>query len=170
MIPTQRTGTFVRLTGLMVLGLAWTTHADATSSIASAFSTRYPSSGTRTAAGCNACHAGQTSVSSLNSYGRDLHAASAASAALRLAAIETIDSDKEGHSNLVEINASTQPGWCVATTPNCDNNGGTPPTGLTALDPPAANQSPVARAGGPYSGVINVAVALNGTPSSGPDG
>ena len=170
MIPTQRTGTFVRLTGLMVLGLAWTTHADATSSIASAFSTRYPSSGTRTAAGCNACHAGQTSVSSLNSYGRDLHAASAASAALRLAAIETIDSDKEGHSNLVEINASTQPGWCVATTPSCDNNGGTPPAGLTALDPPAANQSPVARAGGPYSGALNQAVAFNGTASSDPDG
>ena len=53
MIPTQRTGTFVRLTGLMVLGLAWTIHANATSSIASAFATRYPSSGTRTAAGCS---------------------------------------------------------------------------------------------------------------------
>ena len=52
-IPTQRTGTFVRLTGLMVLGLAWTIHANATSSIASPFATRYPSSATRTAAGCS---------------------------------------------------------------------------------------------------------------------
>jgi PKD repeat protein len=168
--PTQRTGTFVRLTGLLVLGLAWATHAYATSSIASAFSARYPSSGTRTAAGCNTCHAGQTSVNSLNSYGRDLHATSAASADLRLAAIESIDSDKEGHSNLVEINASTQPGWCIATTPNCNNNGGTPPSGVTALDPPAMNQSPVARSGGPYNGTLNAAVAFNGTASSDPDG
>ena len=170
MNPTQRTGTFIRLTGLLFLGLAWATHAHATSSLASAFSARYPSSGTRTAAGCNTCHAGQTSVNSLNSYGRDLRAASAASATLRLGSIESIDSDKEGHSNLIEINAGTQPGWCVATTPNCDNNGGTPPSGVTALDPPTTNQSPVARSGGPYNGALNVAIAFNGTASSDPDG
>jgi PKD repeat protein len=168
--PAQRTGTLVRLTGLLVLGLAWATHAHATSSLASAFSARYPSSGTRTAAGCNTCHAGQTSVNSLNSYGRDLHAASASSAALRLAAIENTDSDREGHGNLVEINASTQPGWCVATTPNCNNNGGTPPSGVTALDPPAANQPPVARSGGPYNGTLNVAITFNGSASTDPDG
>ena len=170
MNPSDRTGAFIRLTGLLVLGLAWTPHAYATSSIASAFSARYPASGTRTAAGCNTCHAGQTSVNSLNSFGRDLHATSAASSDLRLAAIESIDSDKEGHSNLVEINASAQPGWCVATTPNCDNNGSTPPSGITALDPPATNQSPVARSGGPYNGTLSVAIAFNGTASSDPDG
>jgi PKD repeat protein len=110
-------------------------------------------------------------VNSLNSYGRELHATSAATADLRLAAIEAIDSDKESHSNLVEINASTQPGWCVATTPGCDNNGATPPAGLTALDPPpAANQPPVARPGGPYSGTLNTAIAFSGTASSDPDG
>lgn len=170
MNPTSRSGTFVRWTGLLVLGLAWVTQAHATSGLSSAFSARYPSSGTRTAAGCNTCHGGQTSTNSLNSYGRDLHATNAASAALRLAAIENVDSDKEGHGNLVEITASAQPGWCVATTANCDNNGRTPPSGVSVLDPPATNQAPVARSGGPYNGTLNVAVAFNGTASSDPDG
>lgn len=167
---TQPTRALARVTGLLMLGLACATPSHATSTLANAFTTRYPASGTRTAAGCNTCHAGSNSVNSLNSYGRDLHATSAASAALRLAAIEGVDSDKEGHDNLVEINASTQPGWCVATTPGCDNNNATPPAGLTALDPPAANQPPVARPGGPYSGAINAAIAFNGTASSDPDG
>jgi PKD repeat protein len=156
---------------MLLIGLAWVVPSHATSTLASTFSARYPSSGTRTAAGCNTCHAGSTSVTSLNAYGRDLHATTAASADLRLAAIEGIDSDKESHSNLAEINASTQPGWCVASTAGCNNNGATPPAGLTALDPaPAANQPPVSRPGGPYSGTINVAIALNGATSSDPDG
>ena len=160
-----------RALALLVLGIACASPSHATSNIASAFTTRYPASGTRAAAGCNTCHAGSNSVNSLNAYGRDLHATSAATVDLRLAAIEAIDSDKEGQSNLVEINASTQPGWCVATTPGCDNNGATPPSGLTALDPPpAANQPPVARPGGPYSGTLNTAIAFSGTASSDSDG
>jgi len=160
-----------RCAGLLVLGLACASPSHATSTLANAFTARYPASGTRSAAGCNTCHAGSTSVNSLNAYGRDLHATSAATADLRLAAIESVDSDKESHSNLVEINASTQPGWCVATTPGCDNNGATPPSGLTALDPPpAANQPPVARPGGPYNGTLNTAIAFSGTASSDPDG
>jgi PKD repeat protein len=159
-----------RVTVLLVLSLACATPSHATSNLANAFTARYPTSGTRTAAGCNTCHAGSTSVNSLNAYGRDLHATAAASADLRLAAIEGVDSDKESHSNLVEINASTQPGWCVATTPGCDNNGATPPSTLTALDPPATNQPPVARPGGPYNGTLNTAIAFSGTASSDPDG
>jgi PKD repeat protein len=156
---------------VLILGLSWAAQVQATSTLASAFSARYPSSGTRTAAGCNTCHAGSASVTSLNAYGRDLHATTAAGADQRIAAIEGVDSDKEGHSNLVEINASTQPGWCVASTAGCDNNGATPPAGLTALDPPlAANQPPVARPGGPYNGTINAVIAFNGATSSDPDG
>jgi PKD repeat protein len=169
--PTLPARALARVTGLLVVSLACATPSHATSTLASAFTARYPTSGTRTAAGCNACHAGSTSVNSLNSYGRDLHATAAATADLRLAAIEGVDADKEGHGNLAEINASTQPGWCVATTPGCDNNGATPPSGLTALDPaPAANQPPVARPGGPYSGTLNTAIAFSGTASSDPDG
>ena len=168
--PTLPTRVLARVTGLLVLSLACASQSHATSTLANAFTARYPASGTRTAAGCNTCHAGSTSVNSLNAYGRDLHATSAATADLRLAAIESVDSDKESHSNLVEINASTQPGWCVATTPGCDNNGATPPSGLPALDPPATNQLPVARPGGPYSGTLNVAIAFSGAASSDPDG
>jgi PKD repeat protein len=169
--PTLPARALARVTGLLVLGLACASPSHATSTLANAFTARYPTSGTRTAAGCNTCHAGSTSVNSLNAYGRDLHATAAATADLRLAAIEGIDSDKEGHGNLVEINASTQPGWCVATTPGCDNNGATPPAGLAALDPPpATNQPPVARPGGPYSGTLNAAIAFSGAASSDPDG
>jgi PKD repeat protein len=169
--PTLPARSLARVTALLVLGLACAFPSHATSTLANAFTARYPASSTRTAAGCNTCHAGATSVNSLNAYGRDLHATSAATADLRLAAIESVDSDKESHSNLVEINASTQPGWCVATTPGCDNNGATPPAGLTALDPPpAANQPPVARPGGPYSGTLNSAIAFSGAASSDPDG
>jgi chitodextrinase len=170
LIVTLFTRALARLTGLAFLSLACVTQVHATSTLYSAFGTRYPASGTRMAAGCDTCHAGNTSVSSLNAYGRDLHATSAASADQRLAAIEGVDSDQEGHGNLVEINASTQPGWCVATTPGCDNNGATPPAMLKALDPPAANQPPVSRPGGPYSGVLNAAIAFNGATSSDPDG
>lgn len=170
MHATRWTGTMARLAGPLVLVMAWSIQAHATSTLSSAFATRYPASGTRAAAGCNTCHAGSTSVNSLNAYGRDLHATTAATADQRLAAIEGVDSDKEGHANLVEINASTQPGWCVATTPGCDNNGATPPSGLTALDPPATNQPPVARPGGPYNGAVNVAIAFNGSTSNDPDG
>ena len=169
--PTLPTRALARVASLLVLSLAFAFPSHATSTLANAFTARYPASGTRTAAGCNTCHAGSTSVNSLNSYGRDLHATAAATADLRLAAIEGVDSDKESHSNLVEINASTQPGWCVATTPGCDNNGATPPSGLTALDPPpATNQPPVARPGGPYSGTLNTAIAFSGAASSDPDG
>lgn len=170
MNPTLPTRALARVTALLVLGLACAFPSHATSTLANAFTARYPASGTRTAAGCNTCHAGSNSANSLNAYGRDLRATSAASAALRLAAIEGIDSDKEGHGNLAEINASTQPGWCVATTPGCDNNNATPPSGLTALDPPAANQPPVARPGGPYNGTLNLAIAFNGATSSDADG
>jgi PKD repeat protein len=169
--PTLPARALARFTGLLVLSLACASPSHATSTLANAFTARYPASGTRTAAGCNTCHAGATSGNSLNAYGRDLRAATAANADLRLAAIEGVDSDKEGHGNLVEINASTQPGWCVATTPGCDNNSATPPSGLTALDPPpAANQPPVARPGGPYSGALNTAIAFNGASSSDTDG
>jgi len=154
---------------LLGLGLAGIVPAFATSGLASTFNQRYPASTTGTAAGCaNTCHGGTTST--FNSYGRDLRLA-AGTSDQRLAAIESLDSDKEGNSNLVEITKNAQPGWCVATTPGCDNNGRTPPASVTLLDPPpASNQPPVANAGGPYSAAVGAPVSLDGSASRDPDG
>jgi len=154
---------------LFGLGIAGITTAVANSGLASSFSLRYPASTTRTAAGCgNTCHGGTTST--FNSYGRDLRLA-AGTNDQRLATIENLDSDKEGNSNLVEITKNAQPGWCVATTPGCDNNGRTPPASVPLLDPPpASNQPPVANAGGPYSAAVGAPVTLDGSASRDPDG
>ena len=154
---------------LFGLGMAGITPAHATSGLSSAFNLRYPASTTGSAAGCgNTCHGGTTS--SYNSYGRDLRLATGTNDQ-RLAAIENLDSDKEGNSNLVEITKNAQPGWCVATTPGCDNNGRTPPASVTQLDPPpASNQPPVANAGGPYSAAVGAPVTLDGSASRDPDG
>jgi len=154
---------------LFGLGMAGITTAVANSGLASSFSARYPNSTTRTAAGCsNTCHGGTTST--FNSYGRDLRLA-AGTNDQRLAAIESLDSDKEGNSNLVEITKNAQPGWCVATTPGCDNNGRMPPASVALLDPPpASNQPPVANAGGPYSASVGAPVTLDGSASRDPDG
>ena len=154
---------------LFGLGTAGITPAVADPGLDSAFSSRYPSSTTRTAAGCsNTCHGGTTGT--FNSYGRDLRVATGTNDQ-RLAAIENLDSDNEGHSNLVEITQNAQPGWCVATTPGCDNNGRTPPASVALLDPPpASNQPPVANAGGPYSAAVGAPVTLNGAASRDPDG
>jgi len=152
-----------------VLAMAGITPAAATSGWATSFTQRYPASTTLTAAGCgNTCHGGSTS--NYNAYGRDLRLASGTNDQ-RMAAIETVDSDREGNSNLVEITQNAQPGWCVATTPGCDNNARTPPASVALLDPPrATNQPPVANAGGPYSAAVGAPVTLDGSASRDPDG
>jgi PKD repeat protein len=150
---------------LVAFGFATAAPALATSGFGDAFAARYPNSQTQARAGCNTCHGG--SSGNFNSYGRDLRRSNAGSRALRLAAIEGVDSDQEGNSNLIEINADTQPGWCAVT--GCDNNGRTPPAGLAPFDP-LTLKPPVANAGGPYSGTVNVAITFNGSTSSDPDG
>jgi PKD repeat protein len=150
---------------LVAFGLAIAAPAQATSGYRDAFAARYPNSLSQVRAGCNTCHGG--SSGSLNSYGRDLRQSNAGSREQRLAAVEGVDSDKEGNSNLFEINADTQPGWCAVA--GCDNNGRTPPAALAPLDPPT-RMPPVANAGGPYSGSVNVAVLFDGSKSSDPDG
>ena len=98
-----------------------------------------------------------------------LHAALVAAAAR---AVENADSDGEGNTNLVEINANTQPGWCDTQNAGCSNSAGTPPN--VALDPePAApaNNPPMADAGGPYSGEAgSTLIQFDGSRSSDPDG
>ena len=143
--------------------------SEAKSPYLSDFEANYGQTGTE-AARCGVCH---TSSYGFNSYGRDLSAQGSSMVIIsRMRAIESADSDKEGHSNLDEINAGAQPGWCAAA--GCDNNGGTPPAGLAPLDPepaaPPPNQLPVADAGGPYSASVNVPVTLDGSGSRDPDG
>jgi PKD repeat protein len=150
---------------LVAFGIATAAPALATSGYRDAFATRYPGSETQAKAGCNTCHGG--SSGNLNAYGRDLRQSNAGSREQRLAAVEGVDSDKEGHSNLIEINAGSQPGWCAVA--GCDNNGRTPPAALAPLDP-STRTPPIANAGGPYSGTVNVALAFNGSGSSDPDG
>jgi PKD repeat protein len=150
---------------LVAFGSATAPPALATSGFGDAFAARYPNSQTQAKAGCNTCHGG--SSGNFNAYGRDLRQSNAGSRAQRLAAIEGVDSDKEGHSNLVEIDAGAQPGWCSVA--GCDNNGRPPPAALAPLDP-LARTPPIANAGGPYSGTVNVAITFDGSASSDPDG
>jgi PKD repeat protein/cytochrome c553 len=134
----------------------------ANSGFDSAFVQRY-SSATHDNAGCNTCHAGSFNRSSLNPYGLAVQQAGG-----NLAAVEGADSDGEGNSNLAEIQAGAQPGWCAVA--GC----ATPPSGVgSPLDPPSApppNQPPVADAGGPYAATVDVPVRLSGTGSTDPDG
>ena len=107
------------------------------------FAAMYPQSQTDDDAGCQTCHASSNAATSLNAYGIAL-----ALDHLDFAAIEGTDSDGSGSTNLVEIMANTQPGWCEPTTTGCDNHtwsfdsntgatddgAATPPSSI-ALDP-----------------------------------
>ena len=153
------------------------TEAHAGPGCATIFSTIYGNSQTDNNAGCQACH--QTSAGGpFNVYGVDLLANGAEGAgfmcdagdfAAALVAVQVLDSDREGNSNLTEINADTQPGWCdAATSATCVNSGGTPPA--TQLDPLPQNGAPVADAGGPYTGEAGTApIQFDGSGSRDPE-
>ena len=79
------------------------------------FDTSYPGFSSATAGSCAICHTSTTTYS-FNPYGADLRdeqSRSNLSIADRLAAIENTNSDGDlgGFTNIVEINAGTQPGW-----------------------------------------------------------
>jgi len=152
---------------MAVLPLAFllaSTSALAGPDCAAIFSSVYPGSQTEDLAGCQTCHQSTFGGNTFNVYGIDLRANGAQGAgfscangdfAAALVAVQGLDSDGEGNSNLDEINASTQPGWCDPTqSETCTNSAGTAPD--VALDPaappPAGNNPPVADAGGPYTG------------------
>ena len=86
------------LAALLVAPLA----ANATSSYLSSFNSTYGTSGTALNT-CGLCHPNGTS--SFNPYANDF-----AAAGHSFKAIESLDSDKDGFTNLVEINARTFPG------------------------------------------------------------
>jgi hypothetical protein len=124
--------------------------AHALSEYLTQFTTRYGNTGTE-AASCKLCHAASNNANSFSSYGRDLDAlgggATTGDITDNLIAVETLNSDGVGGTNLAEIQGGTQPGWCVATTAGCNNNGVTTlPAGVVSLplDPAVAgNQPPV---------------------------
>ena len=142
------------------------------------FNNTYPDSQTGVLGQCQTCH--QSTGGPFNVYGEDLSnngpngarpSCTDAEFPAALRAVEGFDSDGEGNSNLVEIGAHTQPGWCVAGSAGCSNSAGTSPAvALDPTPPPPANNLPLADAGGPYSGVAGTTlIQFDGSGSSDPD-
>ena len=129
----------------------------ATSGYLSSWQSTYPASLSDNNASCALCHTTVSTSGSLNPYG-------SAVSANGITGAENLDSDNDptGSSNIVEINANTQPGWT-----------GTAPSGVTGdLDPTVVveNQPPIADPGGAYSGNVGIDVTFDGTGSTDPDG
>jgi PKD repeat protein len=143
------------------------------------FSAAYPGSLTEDEGACQTCHQSSNGGGNFNGYGQDLLGNGAAGAGVActsadiagaFTAVELFDSDGEGTSNIDEINAHAQPGWCVESQGSSCTNRGTPPAGIL-LDPAVANAAPIADAGGPYSGEAGTTVIqFNSSGSSDADG
>ena len=181
----SRGNRFLPVPVVLAMALLASNGAFAFSGCLDAFSVTYPASQTDDAyppnQGCPVCH--QASGFSFNAYGASVRTTAAQQGVGSvctvnnlgpiLAAIEAMDSDGEGNSNIDEINAGTQPGWCNPQTPGC-NNAGTPPLPNDVLDPaapaPPANNPPMADAGGPYSGEAgSTLIQFDGSGSSDAD-
>jgi PKD repeat protein len=172
METSRRTWRVATIAACLVAGWLGSVGARAESAYLTAFNSLYSSSTTGSAR-CVVCHgvtsSGSTDFGSFNGYGLALASLSGTIEA-RLPQVESADSDGEGHSNRQEIDANAQPGWCVATTPGCNNRGFAAPSSIALLDPPAGNEVPTADPGGPYTATEGVAVKLDGSGSSDPDG
>ena len=146
--------------------------ARADSSCFATFSTTYANSETLNSGGCQTCHQVPGGGSNFNAYGDALlnnNAVCNAEFATALRDVELLDSDGEGNSNIFEIDAGAQPGWCVESPGSACSNPGTPPDSL--LDPaPSGNAVPIAVAGGPYEGEAGTTlIQFDGSGSSDPD-
>lgn len=145
----------------------------------------YPNTTTSTGdAGCAVCHGNSTS--NLNAYGAELcrsfNGTVPADIANYLVSIEGVNSDNDvsGSTNLLEIQANSQPGWTTGTAnslygtvdANCVALGASisAPSGVPLPYDPPANGDPVAVPGGPYSGYANVPITFDGTGSYDSDG
>jgi hypothetical protein len=107
-------------------------YAAATSSVLSTWESVYPSSTLGATYSCQVCH---TKAPSFNPYGQAISdewakSGYAGTAEAAIKAVEPLDSDGDGYTNVVEINANTLPG-----SPSSHPTDTTPPsapTGLTA--------------------------------------
>ena len=97
-------------------------------SCGSHFAARYSASTTDDLAGCQTCHQSASGGNNFNVYGSELlakagdagvSACSDTGFTVAAEAAEGVDSDGEGHSNLVEINDNKQPGWCSTAKAGC---------------------------------------------------
>ena len=130
---------------LLALAL-YTGAAHAVPSYLTDFTNTYPNSATSSAS-CAVCHL--TSSGSPSSP-RNVYGAAWSSNGHNFVNVQALNSDGVAGTNLAEITAGAQPGWCVQTTTGCLQTTGTPPGGL--LDNAAsANQAPVLAAIGAKS-------------------
>ncbi|MDH5544143.1 MAG: PKD domain-containing protein [Gammaproteobacteria bacterium] len=153
--------------------------AHARGAYGTAWSQVYPGSSSYLNGDCQLCHADSTQ--NLNPYGEALCLSTAGAIDARIRDVETLDSDGDatGSNNLAEIMASTQPGWTSGSANPTYDRDTCIATGLVEtapsyimgdLDPAAGNQMPVANAGGPYPGTVNIPLTFNGSGSQDPDG
>jgi mono/diheme cytochrome c family protein len=145
--------------------------AQAFPSCLTAFQAKYAPSPTGDA-GCQVCHETSTG-NGFNPYGTAMSdSGTPFDCEAALAAVEGLDSDTDngGFSNLAEIEAGTQPGWCVFVEGGtCLRTTATPPG--TPLDPDPANNLPIADAGGPYEGEAGTTlIQFDGSGSTDSDG
>lgn len=101
---------------LVFLFALFVSEAFASPVIMSAWDTRYSSSNSSVAAGCQLCHQGVSGGNGWNAYGwavRSEFLANGKNADAAFISVESLDSDMDptASSNLTEINADTQPGW-----------------------------------------------------------
>ena len=93
------------------------------------WSSTYPASSSD-AADCKLCHINTNGGGNFNPYGiAILQNGGLGDLSGAFLAIESLNSDGVAGTNLEEIQANTQPGWCDPAHPACDNPNGTPPQG-----------------------------------------
>ena len=109
---------------ILAIALVWsagTKPARAFQACQNAFAARYPAS-TSTASGCAALSRESGGGAPWNAYGSSLQQRDTTFCQNPpFADVENLDSDGIAGTNLAEINANAQPGWCNPNTPGCNN-------------------------------------------------
>lgn len=131
------------LLGLCALTIGAGGTAYARSSYLSTFNSTYGTSGTALNS-CNTCH-GSGGTSTFNPYGQAVRNGIGAGIAPALSSVEAADSDGDGFTNIVEINARTFPG-------DAASKPASPPPPPSDTTPPSVNSST------PADGAASVAV------------
>ena len=123
-------GLSLSLAPFFIIGTFSLAHAD--SGYMGSFSSKYPASSL--VSNCGVCH---TSIPSLNTYGSDFKKNK-----FNPATIESLDSDGDSFSNLIEINAGTYPGDATShpTAPPPPASDTTPPS-VTSFSIPSSSST-----------------------------